>query len=151
MAKPKQNTKRLVAYVSAEMEKALQDEAEEKGTNVSNLIRMILKEREKNNKNRRKTGMTIADVKKEYEGRYEAVEVYKPIEGEVDCFHTDNCVSLGGDSSYGNYTEDMEVSLYELMDEEEYNNTLLANGCLDADFDEWYGDKNAKILCIMVK
>jgi len=50
MAKPKQNTKRLVAYVPTEMEKALQEEAEEKGTNVSNLVRMILKERENNKK-----------------------------------------------------------------------------------------------------
>ena len=47
MAKPKQNTQRLVVYISPELEKSLQREAEEKGTNVSNLIRMILTEREK--------------------------------------------------------------------------------------------------------
>lgn len=45
MAKPKQNTKRLVIYVSPELEKSLQEEAERKGTNVSNLVRMILTER----------------------------------------------------------------------------------------------------------
>ena len=46
MAKPKQNTQRLVVYISPELEKSLQDEAEKKGTNVSNLVRMILTERE---------------------------------------------------------------------------------------------------------
>ena len=40
MAKPKQNTQRLVIY------KSLREEANQKGTNVSNLVRMILTERE---------------------------------------------------------------------------------------------------------
>ena len=51
MAKPKQNTKRLVVYITPELEKLLQQEAEEKGTNVSNLVRMILTEREKTKDN----------------------------------------------------------------------------------------------------
>lgn len=46
MAKPKQNTQRLVVYISPELEKSLQEEAVKKGTNVSNLVRMILTERE---------------------------------------------------------------------------------------------------------
>lgn len=46
MAKPKQNTQRLVVYITPELEKSLQEEAEKKGTNVSNLVRMILTERE---------------------------------------------------------------------------------------------------------
>ena len=46
MAKPKQNTQRLVVYISPELEKSLQEEAIKKGTNVSNLVRMILTERE---------------------------------------------------------------------------------------------------------
>lgn len=45
----------------------------------------------------------------------------------------------------------MEVGLYELMNEEEYNNTLMANGDIYADFEDWYGDKDAKVLCIMIK
>lgn len=48
MAKPKSNTQRLVVYISPELEEALQQEAENKGTNVSNLVRMILTERENN-------------------------------------------------------------------------------------------------------
>ena len=51
MAKPKQNTERLVVYITPELEKSLQQEAEEKGTNVSNLVRMILTEREKTKDN----------------------------------------------------------------------------------------------------
>lgn len=47
MAKPKVNTKRLVIYVTPDLEKSLQKEAEDKGTNVSNLVRMILTERKK--------------------------------------------------------------------------------------------------------
>lgn len=50
MAKPKSNTQRLVIYVSPELEKSLQDEADQKGTNVSNLVRMILTERENDKK-----------------------------------------------------------------------------------------------------
>lgn len=51
----------------------------------------------------------------------------------------------------GDYTEDMEVGLHELMDEEDYNQSLLAGCDITADFEDWYGDRNAKILCIMIK
>ena len=51
MAKPKQNTERLVVYITPELEKSLQQEDEEKGNNVSNLVRMILTEREKTKDN----------------------------------------------------------------------------------------------------
>lgn len=50
MAKPKVNTERLVVYIPPELEKSLQEEAESKGTNVSNLVRMILTERENTKK-----------------------------------------------------------------------------------------------------
>lgn len=46
MAKPKQNTQRLVVYITPELGRSLQEEAIKKGTNVSNLVRMILTERE---------------------------------------------------------------------------------------------------------
>ena len=45
----------------------------------------------------------------------------------------------------------MEVGLYELMNQDDYNDTLMANCDIYADFDDLYGDKNAKILCIMIK
>ncbi len=45
MAKPKKNTQKLIIYVSPELENSLKEEAIKKGTNVSNLVRMILTER----------------------------------------------------------------------------------------------------------
>lgn len=47
MAKPKQNQIRKSVYISKELEESLENEAKEKGTNFSNLVRMILVEREK--------------------------------------------------------------------------------------------------------
>lgn len=46
MAKPKQNGVRKSVYISKELEESLEKEAVEKGTNFSNLVRMILVERE---------------------------------------------------------------------------------------------------------
>lgn len=47
MAKPKNNQVRKSVYISKELEESLEREAEEKGTNFSNLVRMILIERER--------------------------------------------------------------------------------------------------------
>lgn len=98
--------------------------------------------------------MTIKDVKEEYKNEYAELEVYKAMSGGKyypSNFHMDNCRSLGEDSPHGNYDDDMKVGLYELMDEEEYNNTIMANCDIYADFEDWYGNKNAKVLCIMIK
>ena len=98
--------------------------------------------------------MTIAEVKELYKGEYTEVEVYEPInrgKHNPNRIHTDNCYDLGDCSPHGNYAEDMAVGLYQLMSEEDYNHTLLSNADLYADFEGWYGDKNAKVLCIMIK
>lgn len=98
--------------------------------------------------------MTIAEVKELYKGEYAEVDVYEPIsrgEHYPKQFHTDNCYGLGDCSPHGDYTENMEVGLYQLMSEEDYDHTLLSNTDLYADFDSWFGDRNAKILCIMIK
>lgn len=98
--------------------------------------------------------MTIREIKELCNGKYSDVEIYKPYSrGKYypNHFHTDNCVGLGEGSPHGDYTEDMEVELYELMDQDEYNNTLMANFDTYVDFEDWYGDKNAKVLCIMIK
>ena len=50
MAKPKQNGVRKSVYISKELEESLEKESAEKGTNFSNLVRMILVEREKDKK-----------------------------------------------------------------------------------------------------
>lgn len=41
MAKPKQNTKKIVVYVTPELLEHYKQEVENRGLNVSNLIRMI--------------------------------------------------------------------------------------------------------------
>ena len=48
MAKQKENGVRKSVYISPQLEESLEKEASEKGTNFSNLVRMILVEREKN-------------------------------------------------------------------------------------------------------
>lgn len=98
--------------------------------------------------------MTIKEVIEENKGKYTELEVYKArSNGKYypNSFHTDNCELLGDTSPYGNFSEDMEVGLYELMNEEEYNNTIMTNCDIYADFEDWYGDKDAKVLCIMIK
>lgn len=39
---------------------------------------------------------------------------------------------------------------YFIMDESEYDKTICANCCQAANFEEWYDDKNAKVLVIML-
>lgn len=50
MAKPKQNTEKVAVYVTPELLQFYKQEAESKGLNVSNLVRMILMERMNNKK-----------------------------------------------------------------------------------------------------
>lgn len=91
---------------------------------------------------------TIKDVKAMYEGQYVHVEVYSAHgvgKHYPYYFHTDNCMCAE------EFTDESEVGFYELMDEEDYENSLCANSCVTADFDEWYGNKDAKVLCIMLK
>lgn len=94
--------------------------------------------------------MTIKELKEELKGQYAECEVYRSTDKSSNTFHTDHCVSLDDCSPHGNYTEDMKIKAYELMDEDEYNNSILANGEFTADFNDWYGNKNAKVLCILV-
>ena len=91
--------------------------------------------------------MTIKDAKEMYKNEYADIEVYEPLStGRFypKSFHTDNCRSTD------NYNEDTEVKLVELMDEDDYNDTLLANTDIHVDFEDLYGNKNAKVLCVMI-
>ena len=92
--------------------------------------------------------MTIKEVKEMYKGQYDELEVYSTWnvgEHYPNHFHTDNCKSTE------EYTDESEVGLYELMDEEDYNRSIMANASDYADFGELYDNKGAKILCIMIK
>ena len=93
-------------------------------------------------------GMTIKKLKEMYKGQYTEIEVY---ESTCDAqhypthFHTDNCRGIE------QYNDNSIVGLYEFMNEEDYNNTIMANSSENADFSDWYGDKDAIVLCIMLK
>lgn len=89
--------------------------------------------------------MTIKEVKEMYKDKYAEVEVYMPVDKMPNHFSTDNCKD-----AYS-YNDDTEAELYELMDEDTYNGTILANTEVTADFADWFGNKDANILCIMIK
>ena len=91
--------------------------------------------------------MTVKEVKEIYKGQYEEIEVYSTSnvgKHYPDHFHTDNCKFTE------EFTDESKVGLYELMDEEDYNNSIMANASDYADFESWYGNKEAKVLCIML-
>lgn len=72
------------------------------------------------------------------------VEVYNADRMHFRSIHTDSIRSCY------EYDENDEVLDFEVMCEERYNDTVLANSCVSADFSEWYGDNNAQILVIII-
>lgn len=87
---------------------------------------------------------TINSIKDAFKGEFVEVEVYK-MAGSSNRIHTDNI------QSYDKYTGEERAINYGLMDEGRYNETILANSCVTADFADWYGDKTAKVLVILIK
>lgn len=90
--------------------------------------------------------MNFNEVKEKFEGQYKEIEAYKysglnhsintdTVDG-IDLLDVDGCE---------------KVLDYYLMNEDDYNNTLLANSCITADFADWYGDNNAKILVVVIE
>lgn len=93
----------------------------------------------------------IADLLKEEVDKCADVELYR-YAGRNHSIHTDCLVSLNDELNFKElYCTDIEEIDFEVMDEQEYNNTILANTSVEADFDEWYGDKNAKVLVVVLK
>lgn len=81
-------------------------------------------------------------------GNYVAVEIYRSTDSRNE-LHTDfikhECESL--DDLPNNY--DFACEVYEL-DQDEYNDTILANACESADFRDWYGDADALVLAVLI-
>lgn len=75
------------------------------------------------------------------------IEIYKFV-GKKHSIHTDN-ISDSGYSSIDELPDEVECDC-QIMDEEDYNRTILANGGEKADFEGWYGDKNAKVLIVVL-
>ena len=85
--------------------------------------------------------MTIKEIKDNYNGKFDAVEVYK-FTGKRHSIHTDFIEEVE------DYSEDAEVQTHQLMDEDEYNSTIFAN-CSNQ-FTDIY-DKSDKVLVIVIK
>ena len=88
--------------------------------------------------------MNINEVKEFKNGSFTAVEVYKATDNGYysSDFHGDFIVELE------DYTGKEEVKKWTIMDEEDYNNSILAN--CSVEFEEIY-EKNDKILVIVIE
>jgi hypothetical protein len=94
-------------------------------------------------------GMTIGELKellKKQGKEYCDIEVFV-----MAC--SNSRLTFHSDYIWGiiDYSDNSKVLDYEIMDEKDYDTSILANGCMRADFKEWYNDKNAKVLCILVE
>lgn len=93
----------------------------------------------------RNRNMTVKETIEMFKGEFADVEVYEDKFQHNAGFHTDR-ITVAED-----YSEDSEVIGHELMDETEYQNTIMANVSDSADFATWYGDKNAKVLVLKIQ
>ena len=82
--------------------------------------------------------------------KYADIEVYEPQFSNTDYhalnLHTDFIKSVEFED-----VKNREVLTDKLLNEEDYNNSILANCGLSLNFEEVYGNKNAKVLVILVK
>ncbi len=87
---------------------------------------------------------TLRELLKSHKGEYTDWEAYA---------YTDRSRRLRTDfiKSIEDVNLDAEVDDWWLMDEEEYNDTILSNSSVPADFAEWYDDADAKVLVVVVK
>lgn len=90
--------------------------------------------------------MTVSEIIKNE--NFKEFEVWK-YSDNTKRLHSDFIKNVDGVYSFDTY-KDIEADNFYIMDEEEYNNTICANSSVYADFDSWYGNKEAKILVIML-
>ena len=88
--------------------------------------------------------MTVKEVKEMYKNEKIAdIEVYKDVGGRHN-FSTDNVENCE------EYNENDNVITQDLFNEKDYNDNLFANADNTVNFTDLYGDKNAKVLCILI-
>ena len=77
------------------------------------------------------------------------VEIYSFNQADkyIHGIHTDNMRNLDIDTDALPAEFD---GMVELMTEQEYNDTVLANSSVSADFADWYGNKDAKVLVVVL-
>lgn len=64
--------------------------------------------------------------------------------------HQDKIKEITEDDIPKQLFNNLEVANYQIMDEKDYSFSIMANDGF-ADFEEWYDDKNAKVVIMMVE
>ena len=91
---------------------------------------------------------TVKELLDKYNGQYKEVEFYKATDNYKSReFHGDFIEPIDDED----VPDDCEVIGFEFMDEEQYDHTVLANCSIRANFEEWYDNRTALILCVLVK
>jgi len=88
--------------------------------------------------------MTIKELKDSLNGQYADCEVYKFRDNEHQ-MHADYIIAVN------DVDESWEVCEYKLMGNQEYNKTIYACSSYTADFEDYFGSKDAKVLIIVLK
>lgn len=93
----------------------------------------------------------LKDIKERYNfNDYADVEYYYP-NGEDKYYRLHNDFITSVDMIDYDYSDDNNLVLdVRELDEEEYNNTIMANSCNEISFEDWYGNKGAKVLVIVL-
>lgn len=91
--------------------------------------------------------MSVKEIIEENMEKVVDFEVYQYTD-RMQKLHCDYIKNIDGEFSRVVY-EELEAQDYRIMDEKEYSETVLG-GHEQADFAEWYDDKNAKVLVIML-
>lgn len=86
----------------------------------------------------------IKDIKNINKNIYD-YDIYRYIDNNNKKLHTDYIQAI-----YEDY-ENLEVKEYYILSEQEYDETILANSSITANFYEYFNNKNAKILVIIVE
>ena len=134
-------TENIMIRIDPELKRTAQARASENYEKLSAYITRLIVEDIKKGRN---TTMTIKDVINEHKGEYVDCEVYEYTDRRR-VIHTDFIRSIDDPDM------NAEVIDWELMDEDDYDKSVLANSSVSADFSEWYDDKEAKVLVIMIE
>lgn len=60
-------------------------------------------------------------------------------------FHTDG-IEACSEGSKLDYVKDFQI-----MNEEDYSHSINANSCIKTNFEEWFGDKDATVFCVLIE
>lgn len=89
--------------------------------------------------------MLLSDILKEMEGEYDQCEILQ-FADEQRVLSSEHTHLIKDAIS----AEQTHVCQYEIMDEERYNETILSDSSLTADFKNWYGSKDTRLLVVVI-